>query len=60
MQTAIDAGHLHARIEAVQDERAAWREEAGQLDARVRARGYSHQGGCQSNQARKLKCPEWL
>ena len=28
METAIDAGHLHARIEAVQDERDAWREEA--------------------------------
>ena len=28
METAIDAGHLHARIEAVQDERDAWRDEA--------------------------------
>ena len=28
METTIDAGHLHARIEAVQDERDAWRDEA--------------------------------
>ena len=27
METAIDAGHLHARIEAVQAERDAWRAE---------------------------------
>lgn len=31
METAIDAGHLHARIEAVQDERDTWREEAERL-----------------------------
>lgn len=31
MDTAIDAGHLHARIEAVQVERDAWRVEAGRL-----------------------------
>ncbi|MCJ2066135.1 hypothetical protein MKK63_26045 [Methylobacterium sp. J-088] len=31
METAVDAGHLHARIEAVQDERDAWREEAERL-----------------------------
>ncbi|WP_313901189.1 hypothetical protein [Methylobacterium sp. J-048] len=29
MKTAIDAGNLHALIEAVQVERDAWREEAG-------------------------------
>lgn len=34
METAIDAGHLHARIEAVQDERDAWREEAERLQTR--------------------------
>ena len=34
METAIDAGHLHARIEAVQDERDAWRAEAERLNAR--------------------------
>ena len=28
METAIDAGHLHARIETVQAERDAWRQEA--------------------------------
>lgn len=33
METAIDAGHLHARIEAVTAERDAWREEAGRLRA---------------------------
>jgi hypothetical protein len=33
METAIDAGHLHARIEAVQAERDAWREEAERLGA---------------------------
>ncbi|MCJ2064116.1 hypothetical protein MKK63_15540 [Methylobacterium sp. J-088] len=26
METAIDAGHLHTRIEAVQDEWDAWQE----------------------------------
>ena len=31
METAIDAGHLHARIEAVQTERDAWRAEAERL-----------------------------
>jgi peptidoglycan hydrolase CwlO-like protein len=38
METAIDAGHLHARIEAVQDERDAWRAEAEQMTA-VRCAG---------------------
>ncbi|WP_267428263.1 hypothetical protein [Methylobacterium sp. GC_Met_2] len=33
METAIDAGHLHARIEAVRDERDAWRQEAEMLRA---------------------------
>jgi hypothetical protein len=33
METAIDAGHLHARIEAVQAERDAWRIEAERLGA---------------------------
>lgn len=28
VETAIDAGQLHARIEVLQDERNAWREEA--------------------------------
>lgn len=28
METAIDAGHLHARLEAVQAECRAWRAEA--------------------------------
>lgn len=32
METAIDAGHLHARIEAIQSERDAWREEAKRLE----------------------------
>ena len=31
VETAIDAGQLHARIEAVQAERDAWRAEAEQL-----------------------------
>jgi hypothetical protein len=31
METAIDAGHLHARIESVQAERDAWRAEAERL-----------------------------
>jgi len=39
METAIDAGQLHARIEKVQDERDAWRAEAGRLGARPRAVG---------------------
>ncbi|SDO51482.1 hypothetical protein SAMN05216360_12517 [Methylobacterium phyllostachyos] len=34
METAIDAGQLHARIEVVQDERDAWRAEAERLGAR--------------------------
>lgn len=34
MEIAIDAGHLHARIEAVQDERDAWRAEAEQSNTR--------------------------
>ena len=34
METAIDAGHLHARIEVVQDERDAWRAETERLGAR--------------------------
>ena len=38
METAIDAGHLHARIEAVQAERDAWREEAGRWQAQVMRR----------------------
>ena len=33
METAIGAGRLHARIEAVQDERDAWREEAERFRA---------------------------
>ncbi|QGY03563.1 hypothetical protein MMSR116_17965 [Methylobacterium mesophilicum SR1.6/6] len=39
METAIDAGHLHARIEAVQAERDAWRQEAerGNLQGARRA-----------------------
>ncbi|MCJ2016858.1 hypothetical protein MKK84_05350 [Methylobacterium sp. E-065] len=44
METAIDAGHLHARIEAVQDERNAWREEAeraGRIPGLRRAVGAS-------------------
>lgn len=32
-ETAIDAGHLHTRIEVVQAERDAWREEAERLQA---------------------------
>ncbi|MCJ2097408.1 hypothetical protein [Methylobacterium sp. E-046] len=34
METAIDAGHLHARIEAVQAERDVWREEAERAQVR--------------------------
>ena len=34
METAIDAGNLHALIEAVQAERDAWRNEAERLSAR--------------------------
>ncbi|MDE4915162.1 hypothetical protein PQI07_31610 [Methylobacterium sp. 092160098-2] len=32
METAIDAGQLHARFEAIQSERDAWRAEAERLD----------------------------
>lgn len=39
METAIDAGHLHARIEAVQDERDAWRAEAERLARRSTGTG---------------------
>nr|WP_172685234.1 hypothetical protein [Methylobacterium oryzae]AGO88431.1 protein of unassigned function [Methylobacterium oryzae CBMB20] len=35
METAIDAGHLHARSEAVQIERDAWHAEAEQLQTRL-------------------------
>ena len=38
METAIDAGHLHARIEAVQDERNAWQEEAERLQGQAMRR----------------------
>ena len=31
METAVDAGNLHALIEAVLSERDVWREEAGRL-----------------------------
>ncbi|CAA2158424.1 hypothetical protein MBRA_03708 [Methylobacterium brachiatum] len=31
METAVDAGNLHALIEAVLAERDVWREEAGRL-----------------------------
>ena len=34
IETAIDAGHLHARLEAMQAERDAWRAETEQLAAR--------------------------
>jgi hypothetical protein len=34
MVTAIDAGNLHALIEAVQVERDTWRDEAARLSAR--------------------------
>ena len=34
METAIDAGHLHARLEAMQAERDAWRAKAERLAAR--------------------------
>ena len=33
IETAIDAGNLHARIETIQAERDAWREEAERLGA---------------------------
>ncbi|MEE7504896.1 hypothetical protein ACLBXO_25240 [Methylobacterium sp. C33D] len=35
METAIDAGQLHARIQGLEAERAAWRAEAGHRDARA-------------------------
>lgn len=35
METAIDAGNLHALIEAVQVERDAWRGEAERLSVRA-------------------------
>ena len=35
METAIDAGHLHARIEAAQSERDVWRIEAERLGAKA-------------------------
>ncbi len=35
METAIDAGHLHACIEAVQILRNAWHAEAEQLQSRL-------------------------
>lgn len=38
METAIDAGHLHARIEAVQDERDGWQEEASRWQAQAMCR----------------------
>ena len=34
METAIDAGNLHALIEAVQAEQDAWRDEAERLQVR--------------------------
>ena len=33
IETAIDAGHLHARIKVLQAERDAWRAEAERLQA---------------------------
>lgn len=39
METAIDAGHLHARIETVQAERDAARAEAERLRAALRRAG---------------------
>lgn len=39
METAIDAGHLHARIEAVQIECDAWHAEAEQLQTRLQRAG---------------------
>ena len=35
METAIYAGHLHARIEAVQDERDGWMAEVERSNART-------------------------
>lgn len=34
METAIDAGQLHARMEELQGQRDAWRDEAGRLGSR--------------------------
>lgn len=39
VETAIDAGHLHARIKAVQAKSDAWRAEAERLGTRPRAVG---------------------
>jgi hypothetical protein len=36
METAIDAGNMHALVEAMRTERDAWREEAWRLGARGR------------------------
>lgn len=36
-ETAIDAGQLHARIAAIQDERDAWKQEAERLDSAARS-----------------------
>ena len=38
VETAIDAGQMHARIEAVQAERDAWRAEAERLQIGSRRR----------------------
>ncbi|WP_267428322.1 hypothetical protein [Methylobacterium sp. GC_Met_2] len=40
VETAIDAGNMHALVEAMRTERDAWQEEAERLQARVRARVY--------------------
>lgn len=34
LETAIDAGQLHARITTIQDERDAWKQEAERLTVR--------------------------
>ncbi|MEN3231883.1 hypothetical protein PUR21_30390 [Methylorubrum rhodesianum] len=34
IETAVDAGHLHARVAVIQAERDAWRAEAEQLRSR--------------------------
>lgn len=36
VETAIDAGNIHALVEAVQDERDAWQEEAEMLEKLLR------------------------
>jgi hypothetical protein len=38
METAIDAGQMHARVEAIQAERNAWRAEAERLQIGSRRR----------------------